>query len=82
MRPGIIQPLHGIKSGTKPYRAFYVAAAPPFPIAKALFPRHVLTTETLGKAMIQIAISGRRRRSSRRRTSPLPQLINFTVQSY
>ena len=57
-RPGIIQPLHGIKSKTALYRAAYVVATPLFPLMRALAPRHVITTEQVGRAMIAVARRG------------------------
>jgi uncharacterized protein YbjT (DUF2867 family) len=57
-RPAAIQPLHGIRSKTKLYRAFYVIATPLFPILKWLFPRYVTTTEQLGRAMIKVVREG------------------------
>lgn len=57
-RPAAIQPLHGIRSKTKLYRAFYVIATPLFPILKRLFPRYVTTTEQLGRAMIKVVREG------------------------
>jgi uncharacterized protein YbjT (DUF2867 family) len=58
IRPGAIQALHGIKSKTKIYNLIYPLLAPLFPIAKRLFPNHILTTEQLGRAMIEIAKHG------------------------
>ncbi|HZL20578.1 MAG TPA: NAD(P)H-binding protein [Polyangia bacterium] len=57
-RPGIIQPLHGVKSKTKLYRAAYVVAAPLFPILKRLVPKHLTTSEQVGRAMLAIAKRG------------------------
>jgi len=57
-RPGVIQPLHGIKSKTKSYRVFYAVTRPLLPILKALFPRYVTTTEQVGRAMIKAARQG------------------------
>jgi uncharacterized protein YbjT (DUF2867 family) len=57
-RPGVIQPMHGIKSKTRIYRAAYVVTAPLFPILKALFPRYMTTTEKVGRAMLAIAKRG------------------------
>jgi len=57
-RPGIIQPLHGIKSKTPLYRRFYTVAAPVLPLLRALFPRRVITTEEVGRAMIEVARRG------------------------
>ncbi|MDY7227223.1 NAD-dependent epimerase/dehydratase family protein [Hyalangium rubrum] len=57
-RPAYIQPLHGINSRTKLYRVLFVAAAPLYPVWKRLFPKHVTTTEQLGRAMLQAAKQG------------------------
>ncbi len=57
-RPGFIQPLHGIKSRTAAYRIAYSILWPLMPVAKALFPRGILTTEQLGRAMLAVAKRG------------------------
>lgn len=57
-RPAIIQPLHGIKSKTKLYRAFYAVLWPIFPLCRAAFPKYVTTTEQVGRAMIKAAQQG------------------------
>jgi uncharacterized protein YbjT (DUF2867 family) len=58
LRPGIIRPLHGITSRTPLYRAAYAVLGPLFPLVKALAPGQVLTTESLGRAMLEIAAHG------------------------
>ena len=62
LRPGYIQPLHGIVSSTKALRVLYAVAGPLYPVWKALFPAHVTTTEVLGRAMIRVARDGYVRR--------------------
>jgi uncharacterized protein YbjT (DUF2867 family) len=57
-RPGLIQPLHGIVSKTRWYRVFYALLGLLFPLLKALFPRSLLTTEELGRAMLEVAKRG------------------------
>jgi uncharacterized protein YbjT (DUF2867 family) len=57
-RPGYIQPLHGIKSKTCLYRALYAIASPIYPLLQAVFPKYVITTEELGRAMTQVAKQG------------------------
>jgi uncharacterized protein YbjT (DUF2867 family) len=57
-RPGIIQPLHGITSRTRAYRALYTAFSPLWPLLHALAPAHVTTTERIGRAMLQVALAG------------------------
>jgi uncharacterized protein YbjT (DUF2867 family) len=57
-RPGVIVPLHGIKSRTPLYRAIYALLSPlGTPLRKA-FPRSVLTTEQVGLAMLRVARTG------------------------
>jgi uncharacterized protein YbjT (DUF2867 family) len=58
LRPGIIQPLHGIKSKTRSYRLFYSFSAFLLPLLRALFPNHVLSTTQIGSAMLQLAKHG------------------------
>jgi hypothetical protein len=50
-RPAFILPLHGIASKPKSYRMLYAVLRPLGPLLKALFPRHVTTTEQVGRAM-------------------------------
>jgi uncharacterized protein YbjT (DUF2867 family) len=57
-RIGFIQPLHGIVSKTKSYRIFYQLLTPILPLLRSLFPRQILTTEQVGRAMILIAKNG------------------------
>ncbi len=57
-RPAWIQPMNGIKSRTKLYRLFYSASGPFLPLLKKLLPSTMTTTEWLGRAMIQAAVSG------------------------
>ncbi len=57
-RPAFIQPLHGITSKTKLYRVFYILMAPVYPLLKLFLPRHVTTTEDVGRAMLIVAKHG------------------------
>ena len=57
-RPAFIQPGAGIKSRTAAYRIAYAILAPLFPVLEALFPRHVTTTERVGRAMLNVARHG------------------------
>jgi uncharacterized protein YbjT (DUF2867 family) len=68
-RPGYIQPLHGITSRTRFLRIMYAVVGPLYPLWKRLFPRHVTTTEQLGRAMLTVA----------RRGSPHPILENADI---
>ncbi len=57
-RPGVIQPLHGIKSRTPLYRVFYIIGAPLMPLLRLLMPGQILTTEEIGRAMLAVAKRG------------------------
>jgi uncharacterized protein YbjT (DUF2867 family) len=57
-RPGIIQPLHGIQSRTAAYRVLYKLFTPLMPLLRASFPKQILTTEDIGKAMLLVAREG------------------------
>src|SRR3984957_16617926 len=58
LRPGYIQPMHGVKSRTPLYSALYVLISWLYPVIKAVAGKYTLTTEDLGRAMIKIAKSG------------------------
>jgi uncharacterized protein YbjT (DUF2867 family) len=58
LRPGIILPMHGIKSRTTLYRVFYSLMTPLYPVLRKLFPRAITTTEHLGRVMLRLARSG------------------------
>ena len=58
LRPGLIVPLHGVKSKTRLYRAFYTMFGPVMPLLRKLFPRSIITTDQLGRAMLRLARSG------------------------
>lgn len=57
-RPAFIQPMHGIKSRTRLLRVFYAVFTPLYPLLKLLFPRHVTTSEQMGRAMLEVAKHG------------------------
>ena len=57
-RPGVIQPLHGIRSKTKLYQTFYTVFNPILPVLKSAFPQYITTTEQLGRAMLRVAKHG------------------------
>lgn len=57
-RPGVIEPLHGIRSKTKSYRVLYAVMKPLLPLLRRAFPDSILTTEQIGRAMIFAARNG------------------------
>jgi hypothetical protein len=60
-RPGIIQPVQGVRSKTPAYRVFYTITKPLLPLLRFMFPNHVLTTAEIGQAMLTVARSGYRK---------------------
>lgn len=57
-RPGVIQPMHGVRSKTRVYAVTYMLAGWLLPPLRALFPRRILTTESVGQAMLAVARRG------------------------
>lgn len=57
-RPGVIQPLHGIRSRTPAYRILYMLFSPVFALMKLFSPSSIATTETIGRAMLVAARGG------------------------
>jgi uncharacterized protein YbjT (DUF2867 family) len=57
-RPAAIVPLHGVRSKTALYRAFYTVLRPVTPLLRSLFPKAFTTTEQVGRAMLAVARNG------------------------
>jgi hypothetical protein len=57
-RPGVIMPLHGIRSSTRWYNAAYAAIRPIYPLLRRVAPTFITTTEQLGSAMLAVARKG------------------------
>ena len=57
-RPGIIQPLHGVRSKTPLYQAFYSVLGPVLSFVRRVKPGWVVSTETVGRAMLQAVRHG------------------------
>jgi uncharacterized protein YbjT (DUF2867 family) len=57
-RPGMIEPLDGIKSKTDSYRIFYSLTKPLLPLLRAALPAYVLTTRQVGQAMLTVTRHG------------------------
>ncbi len=55
LRPGVIQPLHGIQSKTSAYRYFYALANPLLHLISRMFPGAIVTTDDIGQAMLNAA---------------------------
>jgi uncharacterized protein YbjT (DUF2867 family) len=57
-RPGVIQPMHAVRSKTTAYRLAYVLAKPLFGIIRTFWPRSIVTSEEVGRAMLGVARRG------------------------
>jgi hypothetical protein len=57
-RPGVIQPLHGIKSRTRMYNVLYPVSYPLVLLLKLVAPRIITDTERVGQAMLGVARRG------------------------
>ena len=57
-RPGMIEPLDGIKSKTPAYRLLYKICGPLLPALRWTFPNQVLSTREIGQAMLAVAKRG------------------------
>ena len=72
LRPAIIVPMHGERSKTPVYRAFYALAAPLLPALRRALPRYVTTTEHVGRAILAVA----------RSATPPTHLENAEINGY
>jgi len=57
-RPGVVQPMHGVRSRTAAYRILYSMTAPLIPMLRRLLPNQILTTEEMGRAMLNAVRRG------------------------
>ena len=57
-RPGVIQPLHGVRSKTAWVQAVYDVTWPLWSVLRRLTPRLVTSTEQIGRGMIRVAREG------------------------
>ncbi len=57
-RPGVVQPLHGVRSRTAAYRILHSFTAPLIPLLRRMFPNQILTTEEMGLAMLNAVRHG------------------------
>lgn len=57
-RPGMIEPLDGIRSKTPAYRIFYSLTKPLLPLLRKALPKLVLSTRQVGQAMLAVVRGG------------------------
>jgi uncharacterized protein YbjT (DUF2867 family) len=57
-RPGVIQPMHAVRSKTAAYRVTYTLATPLFGVIRRFWPRSIVTSEEVGLAMLGVARHG------------------------
>ena len=58
LRPGYIQPMHGIVSKTTLYQRLYDVISPVYPLMVKVARRYVISSEELGRVMLRIAREG------------------------
>jgi uncharacterized protein YbjT (DUF2867 family) len=57
-RPGMIVPMHGERPRAAAYQWLYPALGPLLPVLRRLFPASVVTTEIMGRAMLNVVRRG------------------------
>jgi len=57
-RPGYVQPVRGVVSSTRLYRAVYAAVGWAYPTLAKVFPASMMTSSSLGRAMLVAAKRG------------------------
>lgn len=58
LRPGYIQPMHGVRSKNRLYRNIYRITGGLYPLLARVAPRQVITSDQLARAMIDVAAGG------------------------
>lgn len=62
LRPGYIQPMKGVRSGTRLYQWIYNVVTPLYPLFKLIAPNRMTTSEIVGRAFIAVAANGYQKR--------------------
>lgn len=62
LRPGFVQPLHGIRSRTRAYNMLYAVIRPFVPVIRMFYAKHMTTTENVGRAMLNVVRAGDERK--------------------
>lgn len=57
-RPGMIVPMHGEKPRAEAYKWLYPVLGPLLPLMRRIFPNSVVTTELMGRAMLNVVRRG------------------------
>ncbi|MEI8256410.1 MAG: hypothetical protein WCJ30_12120 [Deltaproteobacteria bacterium] len=57
-RPGYVQPVRGVTSATGWYRRLYAVVGGMYPALSKMFPKSVMTSATLGRALLAAAKHG------------------------
>ena len=58
LRPGFIQPMHGVTSRMRSVRWMYASTAPEYPFLQKTFGRWVTSTDLLAAAMLHLGVAG------------------------
>lgn len=62
LRPGYIQPMHGVRTNNRLYRNLYRFTAFLYPLLARVAPKYVIASDQLARAMIAIAADGSSKR--------------------
>jgi uncharacterized protein YbjT (DUF2867 family) len=57
-RPGVIQPMHGVRSKTRAVNLAYTVIAPVIPLLERIAPNYVTTSDKLSRTMLRAARVG------------------------
>jgi uncharacterized protein YbjT (DUF2867 family) len=57
-RPGLIQPVEGVRPSNTLYRVSLAVFGPLLPLLRRLFPKQIVTSAEVGRAMIRVAREG------------------------
>ena len=58
LRPGYIQPMKGVRSGTRLYQWIYNVVTPLYPLFEKVAPNRMTTSERVGRAFVEVAANG------------------------
>jgi len=61
-RPGLIEPMDGIRSKTRLYRTLYLLMKPLLTPLRRLLPNQILSTRDVGQGMLNVARHGYKKR--------------------
>ncbi len=58
LRPGYIQPMHGVRTKNRLYRNLYRLTGVLYPVLTRVAPKYVIASDQLARAMLHVAVAG------------------------